>query len=99
MTTPDSFVLDTKPYELQPGEPYMSEAQQAHFKGILSRWKESLMSKIDATVTQLKGESAQFSDLNDRASQEEEFSLELQARHREAKLVARINGALEAIEL
>lgn len=98
MTKSDNFVLDTKPYEPEEGESYMSETQQAHFKGILSRWKDSLMSKINATVVQLKDKSAQFSDMNDRASQEEEFSLELQARHREAKLVGRINGALEAIE-
>lgn len=94
----EEFTLDMKPYEPQQDEVYMSQAQRAHFREMLSRWKSSLLSKISATVDQLKGESAHFSDMNDRASQEEEFSLELQARHREAKLVARINAALEALE-
>ena len=94
----DNFTLEVKPYKLKKDEAYMSEDQHDHFKEILRRWKDSLMSKIDATVSQLKDESGQFSDLNDRATQEEEFNLELQARNREAKLVTRINAALDAIE-
>ncbi len=98
MTKFDNFSLDIKPYKLKKDEAYMSEEQKEHFRDILERWKDSLLSKIDETVSHLKDESGQLSDLNDRASQEEEFSLELQARNREAKLVARISSALEAIE-
>lgn len=92
------FSFDIKPYKMKKGEAYMNEAQKEHFKGILNSWRHSLTSKIDETVSHLKDESGQFADLNDRATQEEEFSLELRARDRESKLVAKITEALRSID-
>ena len=58
----------------------MSKAQSEHFRQILLSWKRDLMVEVDRTVTHMKDEAANFSDPNDRATQEEEFSLELRTR-------------------
>ena len=75
----------------------MSEAQQAHFRVILEQWRDSLLNQMDATVSHLKDDSQQFADLNDRATQEEEFSLELRTRDREANLSSKISSALKRL--
>lgn len=76
----------------------MSPDQRDHFKQILYAWKQDLMEEVDRTVNHLKEDAANFADPNDRASQEEEFSLELRARDRERKLTNKINDTLELIE-
>ena len=76
----------------------MNSAQRDHFKMILHAWKQDLMEEVDRTVNHLKEDAANFADPNDRASQEEEFSLELRARDRERKLTNKINDTLELIE-
>jgi len=76
----------------------MNKAQEEHFKVILHAWKQDLMEEVDRTVNHLKEDAANFADPNDRASQEEEFSLELRARDRERKLTNKINDTLELIE-
>jgi len=76
----------------------MNSGQRDHFKGILHAWKQDLMEEVDRTVNHLKEDAANFADPNDRASQEEEFSLELRARDRERKLTNKINDTLELIE-
>ncbi len=76
----------------------MNTAQSDHFKHILEAWKQDLAEEVDRTVNHLKEDGANFADPNDRASQEEEFSLELRARDRERKLTKKINDTLEMIE-
>ncbi len=76
----------------------MNSDQRDHFKVILHAWKQDLMEEVDRTVNHLKEDAANFADPNDRASQEEEFSLELRARDRERKLTNKINDTLELIE-
>ncbi len=85
------------PYKAKKGEEYMSEGQLAHFTDILTSWKTELMNEVDRTVDHMKDEAANFPDPADRASQEEEFSLELRARDRERKLVKKIDESLDAI--
>lgn len=89
--------VGVKPYLLQESEEYMNEAQKAHFKEILHVWRATLTSKIDTAVLHLKDEPKHFADLNDRATQEEEFNLELKARDREADLVSKIDEALKSL--
>ncbi|MGB5519829.1 MAG: RNA polymerase-binding protein DksA, partial [Gammaproteobacteria bacterium] len=86
-----------KPYKLKKGEEYMSEGQLAHFAAILQAWKKELMDEVDRTVGHMKDEAANFPDPADRATQEEEFSLELRARDRERKLIKKIDESLEMI--
>jgi DnaK suppressor protein len=87
-----------EPYKPKRGEKYMNEQQRAHFKSILLNWKSELMQEVDRTVTHMKDEAANFPDPADRATQEEEFSLELRTRDRERKLIKKIDSTMELIE-
>jgi len=89
---------DVQPYIVKRGEQYMSKEQLEHFRQILNSWKRDLMVEVDRTVTHMKDEAANFPDPNDRATQEEEFSLELRTRDRERKLIRKIDDALKRIE-
>ncbi|MGB0361292.1 MAG: RNA polymerase-binding protein DksA, partial [Endozoicomonas sp.] len=86
------------PYQEKDGEEYMNEQQVAHFTQILQSWKRELMEEVDRTVNHMQDEAANFPDPADRASQEEEFSLELRTRDRERKLIKKINDTLTRIE-
>ncbi len=89
---------NVKPYIARRGEQYMSKEQLEHFARILQNWKRDLMVEVDRTVLHMKDEAANFPDPNDRATQEEEFSLELRTRDRERKLIRKIDEALKRIE-
>ena len=84
-----------KPYKAKKGEDYMSEGQIEHFTEILDAWKAELMSEVDRTVDHMKDEAANFPDPADRATQEEEFSLELRTRDRERKLIKKIDDTMQ----
>ena len=86
------------PYVISKGEEYMNEKQQEHFKLILKAWRTELMEEVDRTVSHMKDEAANFPDPSDRATQEEEFSLELRTRDRERKLIKKIDKTLVRIE-
>jgi len=87
-----------EPYKETKGEEYMSDGMRVHFTGILNKWKLELMQEVDRTVHHMQDEAANFPDPADRASQEEEFSLELRARDRERKLIKKIDETLQLIE-
>jgi DnaK suppressor protein len=89
---------NVQPYIAKRGEQYMSTQQLEHFRLILNSWKRDLMVEVDRTVSHMKDEAANFPDPNDRATQEEEFSLELRTRDRERKLIRKIDDALKRIE-
>ncbi|MDH5711368.1 MAG: RNA polymerase-binding protein DksA [Gammaproteobacteria bacterium] len=86
-----------KAYKPKKGEEYMSDGQLAHFTAILEAWKQDLMQEVDRTVDHMKDEAANFPDPADRATQEEEFSLELRTRDRERKLIKKIDDTLDLI--
>ncbi|HDY82883.1 MAG TPA: RNA polymerase-binding protein DksA [Halieaceae bacterium] len=87
-----------EPYKPKRGEEYMNEKQREHFRAILLSWKSELMLEVDRTVTHMKDEAANFPDPADRATQEEEFSLELRTRDRERKLIKKIDSTMERID-
>ena len=89
---------NVKPYIARRGEQYMNKEQLEHFGLILRNWKRDLMVEVDRTVLHMKDEAANFPDPNDRATQEEEFSLELRTRDRERKLIRKIDEALKRTE-
>jgi DnaK suppressor protein len=97
-TTVNVDFKNFEPYKPKRGEEYMNEKQREHFKAILYRWKSELMQEVDRTVTHMKDEAANFPDPADRATQEEEFSLELRTRDRERKLIKKIDSTIERIE-
>ena len=89
---------NVQPYIVKRGEQYMSKEQTEHFREILNSWKKDLMVEVDRTVSHMKDEAANFPDPNDRATQEEEFSLELRTRDRERKLIRKIDEALKRLD-
>ena len=97
-TTTESQFTQFVPYPLDTGEEYMNDPQKDHFRGILLNWKRQLMEEVDSTITHLKEEATNFADPSDRASQEEEFSLELRTRDRERKLIRKIDESMERID-
>lgn len=95
--TKDGHSKNFTPYTPKKGEEYMNEAQRAHFKAMLMDWRSELMQEVDRTVNHMKDEAANFPDPADRATQEEEFSLELRTRDRERKLIRKIDHTMERI--
>ncbi len=91
-------VSGISPYKEKKGEDYMNKDQRGHFRAILLAWKQELMEEVDRTVGHMKEEAANFADPADRATQEEEFSLELRTRDRERKLIKKIDEALNDID-
>jgi len=87
-----------EPYKETKGEEYMGEPMRKHFIKLLGAWKLELMTSVDQTVTHMKDEAANFPDPADRASQEEEFALELRNRDRERKLIKKIDKTLQKIQ-
>ena len=88
-----------EPYTPEKGEEYMNEKQQEHFRSILLTWKKELMEEVDRTVDHMQTDASNFADPADRATQEEEFSLELRTRDRERKLIKKIEESLNAIDI
>ena len=87
-----------KPYEEADGEEYMNDKQLNHFRVILEAWRQELMEEVDRTVHHMQDEPNNLPDAADRATQEEEFSLELRTRDRERKLIRKIGKSLEEIK-
>lgn len=86
------------PYKITKGEEYMAPEQVEHFRAILLDWKVSLMQEVDRTVGHMKSDATNFPDPNDRATQEEEFSLELRTRDRERKLIKKIDESINKLD-
>ncbi|MEH6606681.1 MAG: RNA polymerase-binding protein DksA [Pseudomonadales bacterium] len=86
------------PYRQKSHEEYMNDTQKDHFRDLLNNWKAELMEEVDRTVSHMKDEAANFPDPADRATQEEEFSLELRTRDRERKLIKKIESTMEKID-
>ncbi len=86
------------PYETVKGEEYMNAEQAKHFRKILEDWRAQLMEEVDRTVHHMQDEAANFPDPNDRATQEEEFTLELRTRDRERKLIKKIEESLKDLD-
>ena len=76
----------------------MNDKQCAHFRSILLSWKAELMEEVDRTVSHMKDDASNFPDPADRATQEEEFSLELRTRDRERKLIKKIDKTIDLID-
>lgn len=90
--------LNFEPYAISKDEDYMNPDQIVHFEHILHGWKHALMEQVDQTVTHLQDEPGNLADPSDRATQEEEFNLELRTRDRERKLISKIDKALAQLK-
>jgi len=79
-------------------EPYMSEQQLNYFRVLLLEWKKSILSASEFTLQSLQDGPIREPDLNDRASSETDWGIELRTRDRQRKLIAKIDAALRRID-
>ena len=79
-------------------ETYMNAAQQDYFRRLLLAWKKSILDASAGTLQQLQDGPIREPDLNDRASSETDWGIELRTRDRQRKLIAKIDAALRRIE-
>ena len=75
----------------------MSERQRAYFRRKLLNWREEILARPE-TLQHLHDDSAQHADIADRATSETERALELRARDRQRKLIAKIDAAIRRLD-
>jgi DnaK suppressor protein len=85
-------------YRPSESEPFMNDRQRIYFRNKLVGWKEEIVRQNRETLHVLHEDSAQHADLADRATSETDRALELRARDRQRKLIAKIDAALMRIE-
>jgi DnaK suppressor protein len=79
-------------------EPFMNERQREYFRRKLANWKSEILREAQETLIALQTESENHPDLADRASSETDRAIELRARDRQRKLIAKIDAAISRIE-
>jgi len=79
-------------------EPFMNDSQRAYFRRKLLDWRDEIMRSTKETLEHLQNDSEQHADIADRATSESERALELRARDRQRKLIAKIDEALGRID-
>ncbi len=91
------IVIDEK-YRPTDEEPFMSEQQREYFRRKLNHWKSEILREAQGTLIALQSENENHPDLADRASSETDRAIELRARDRQRKLIAKIDAALARID-
>lgn len=79
-------------------EEYMSEPQLGYFRRLLQAWKLAILDSSADTLHQLQEGPIREPDLNDRASSETDWGIELRTRDRQRKLITKIDSALRRID-
>ncbi len=79
-------------------EPFMNDMQLKFFERQLVNWRNEILSESQGTLNQLQDAPIREPDLNDRASSETDWGIELRTRDRQRKLVAKIDAALRRIK-
>ncbi len=104
-STADEFdILDKAKRTLEPDyipsddEEYMNERQQTYFRMLLIEWKRSIHNAAGQTLQSLQDGPIREADLNDRASSETDWGIELRTRDRQRKLIAKIDSALRRLD-
>ena len=92
------FLASIKPYALKKNEKYMNAKQKQHFTAILDSWAEQLQIEQDRTADKIQDNVSNFPDESDRATHEEEFTLELRTRERERKLLSKIIESIDDLK-
>ena len=77
---------------------YMSPQQLNYFRVLLLEWKKSILTASDLTLQSLQDGPIREPDMNDRASSETDWGIELRTRDRQRKLIAKIDSALQRID-
>ncbi len=92
------MLAKTKNYRPTDKEPFMNERQREYFRAKLLAWREDILKEAKETLLHLQEENQNHPDLADRASSETDRAIELRARDRQRKLIAKIDEALGRIE-
>src|ERR1700757_4876427 len=79
-------------------EPFMNERQRDYFRQRLLAWRDEILKEARDTLQHLQDENQNHPDLADRASSETDRAIELRARDRQRKLIAKIDAALQRLE-
>lgn len=79
-------------------ESYMNARQLEYFRALLCEWKRSIREAADVTLQSLQDGPIREPDLNDRASSETDWGIELRTRDRQRKLISKIDAALRRID-
>src|SRR3954463_15626045 len=88
----------TKNYRPSDKEPFMNERQREYFRARLLDWKGDIIKETKDPLQHLQDENQIHSDLADRASSETDRAIELRARDRQRKLIAKIEAALQRLQ-
>lgn len=91
------MLAKVKPYRPSDKEPFMNERQREYFRSKLLAWREDILKEAKETLLHLQEENQNHPDLADRASSETDRSIELRARDRQRKLIAKIDEAIGRI--
>ena len=91
------IIIDDK-YRPSEEEPFMNERQKEYFRRKLTHWKNEILREAQNTLVALQSENENHPDLADRASSETDRAIELRARDRQRKLIAKIDAALARID-
>jgi DnaK suppressor protein len=92
------MLAKTKNYRPTDKEPFMNERQREYFRAKLLAWREDILKEAKETLQHLQEENQNHPDLADRASSETDRAIELRARDRQRKLIAKIDEALTRID-
>ena len=92
------MLAKTKAYRPSEKEPFMNERQRDYFRTRLLTWREDILKEAKETLLHLQEENQNHPDLADRASSETDRAIELRARDRQRKLIAKIDEALARID-
>jgi DnaK suppressor protein len=79
-------------------EPFMDERQREYFRLKLLSWRDDILREARETLQHLQDENQNHPDLADRASSETDRAIELRARDRQRKLIAKIDAAIARID-
>ena len=93
-----SAQASVREYRPTDAEPFMNERQRDYFREKLVAWREEILKEARETLQHLQDESQNHPDFADRASSETDRAIELRARDRQRKLIAKIDAALQRIE-
>ena len=96
--SPAEIIALPEGYRPDEREPFMNERHKIYFRNKLIDWKEEIVRQNRETLHLLHEDSAQHADFADRATSETDRALELRARDRQRKLIAKIDAALARIE-
>ncbi|MGO4174408.1 RNA polymerase-binding protein DksA [Bosea sp. TAF32] len=91
------IILDAD-YKPSDDEPFMNDRQREYFRGKLLAWKDEILKEAKETLVTLQSESENHPDIADRASSETDRAIELRARDRQRKLIAKIDAAISRID-